>query len=161
MLMGAQIGNVHTLKDLGLYLKVGSPMISGAEPETMLVNVPGSDFILDLSRALDGEVHYKQRTIKLELICKSPKKQWSTIQSALEMPCRAAGCGVSLMRMMPGTGWASGGWTWWNAGARRSPSASRAPATPTSATLPPTRARTGCGTPLILRPIPFTTHRQE
>lgn len=84
MLMGAQIGNIHTLKDLGLYLKVGSPMISGAEPETMLVNVPGSDFILDLSRALDGEVHYKQRTIKLELICKAPKKQWSTIQSALE-----------------------------------------------------------------------------
>lgn len=74
MLMGAQIGNIHTLKDLGLYLKVGSPMISGAEPETMLVSVPGSDFILDLSRALDGEVHYKQRTIKMELLCKAKKE---------------------------------------------------------------------------------------
>ena len=51
MLMGAQIGSIHTLKDLGLYMKVGSPTISGAEPETMLVNVPGSDFMLDLSRA--------------------------------------------------------------------------------------------------------------
>ena len=39
---------------------------------------------MSMSRALDGEVHYKQRTIKLELICKSPKKQWTTIQSALE-----------------------------------------------------------------------------
>lgn len=84
MLQGAQIGSIHTLKDLGLYMKVGSPTISGAEPETMLVNVPGSDFMLDLSRALDGEVHYKQRTIKMELLCKAKKSQWSTIQSALE-----------------------------------------------------------------------------
>ena len=27
MLMGAQIGSIHTLKDLGLYLKVGLSLI--------------------------------------------------------------------------------------------------------------------------------------
>lgn len=109
MLMGAQIGNIHTLKDLGLYLKVGSPMISGAEPETMLVNVPGSDFVLDLSRALDGEVHYKQRTIKLELICKSPKSNGRPSKAPLKMPYRASGFGAFLMRTVPGTGRAFGG----------------------------------------------------
>lgn len=35
-LMGAKIGSLHTLDDLGLYLLVGSPLISGAEPDKSL-----------------------------------------------------------------------------------------------------------------------------
>ena len=62
-LMGAKIGSLHTLDDLGLYLLVGSPLISGAEPDKKLVQVPGGDFLLDLTRAVDGKVHYLQRTI--------------------------------------------------------------------------------------------------
>ena len=46
-LMGAKIGSLHTLDDLGLYLLVGSPLISGAEPDKKLVQVPGGDFLLD------------------------------------------------------------------------------------------------------------------
>ena len=40
--------------------------------------------MLDLSKALDGKVHYKQRIIKMELLCKAPQKQWPVIQSKLE-----------------------------------------------------------------------------
>ena len=40
-LMGAKIGSLHTLDDLGLYLLVGSPLVSGAEPDKKLVQVPG------------------------------------------------------------------------------------------------------------------------
>ena len=36
-LLGAKIGDYHTLKDWGLYLKVGSPKIGAAEPEEYLV----------------------------------------------------------------------------------------------------------------------------
>ena len=68
-LMGAKIGSLHTLDDLGLYLLVGSPLISGAEPDKKLVQVPGGDFLLDLTRAVDGKVHYLQRTIRLDLKC--------------------------------------------------------------------------------------------
>ena len=83
-LMGAKIGSLHTLDDLGLYLMVGSPLISGAEPDKKLVQVPGGDFLLDLTRAVDGKVHYLQRTIRLDLKCAKPKKLWPGIQSALE-----------------------------------------------------------------------------
>ena len=84
MVRGAQIGSIHTFKDLGLALKIGSPTISGAEPDTRLITVPGSDTMLDLSKALDGKVHYKQRTIKIELLCTAPKNRWPIIQSKLE-----------------------------------------------------------------------------
>ena len=40
-LLGAKIGNFHTLTDWGLYLKVGSPKISPAEVDELLVEVTG------------------------------------------------------------------------------------------------------------------------
>lgn len=83
MLQGAQIGSIHTLKDLGLYLKVGGKVISLPETQKMLQEVRGSDIILDLTRAVDGEVHYGARKISLTFLCKAPKNSWDTIQSAL------------------------------------------------------------------------------
>lgn len=82
-LLGAQIGDHHTLKDWGLYLKVGSPKISAPETDEYLVQVPGSDTLLNLTNALDGRPHYKKRTITMELLCTAPKKQWPTIYSDL------------------------------------------------------------------------------
>ena len=82
-LLGAQIGDHHTLKDWGLYLKVGSPKISPPETDEYLVQVPGSDTLLNLTNALDGRPHYKKRTITMELLCRAPKKQWPAIYSEL------------------------------------------------------------------------------
>ena len=82
-LLGAQIGDHHTLKDWGLYLKVGSPKISPPETDEYLVQVPGSDTLLNLTNALDGRPHYKKRTITMELLCTATKKQWPTIYSNL------------------------------------------------------------------------------
>lgn len=82
-LLGAQIGGHHTLKDWALYLKVGSPKISPPETDEYLVQVPGSDTLLNLTNALDGRPHYKKRTITMELLCTAPKKQWPTIYSNL------------------------------------------------------------------------------
>ena len=87
-LMGAKIGSLHTLDDLGLYLLVGSPLISGAEPDKKLVQVPGGDFLLDLTRAVDGKVHYLQRTIRLDLKCKAPPDERRKVQSILENALR-------------------------------------------------------------------------
>jgi hypothetical protein len=82
-LLGAKIGNFHTLTDWALYLKVGSPKISPPETDEYLVQVPGSDTLLNLTNALDGRPHYKKRTITMELLCTAPKKQWPTIYSNL------------------------------------------------------------------------------
>ena len=67
-LLGAKIGNFHTLTDWGLYLKVGSPKISAAEVDEYLVQVTGSDALLNLTAWDDGKVHYKKRTITMELL---------------------------------------------------------------------------------------------
>ena len=82
-LLGAKIGDYHTLKDWGLYLKVGSPKIGAAEPEEYLVQVTGSDSLLNLTTWDDGKVHYKKRSITMELLCNAPKSKWPVIESTI------------------------------------------------------------------------------
>lgn len=79
----AKLGNYDTLATWGLYMKTGSPKIGEPEPEENLVNVPGSDALLNLTVALDGKVHYKKRTITMELLCTAPKRLWKALQSSL------------------------------------------------------------------------------
>lgn len=84
-LQGVQLGDYHTLKDWGLYIVVGGTTVGPAEPDqSLLIKVPFSDRILDLSKSLDGKVHYTQRKITITLKCVKPKKLWPSIQSALE-----------------------------------------------------------------------------
>lgn len=71
-------------KKWGLWLKTGSPDVGKAEPETNLVYVPASDKVLNLTRALDGKVHYKKRTIQMDFKVLRPHKQWENIRSELE-----------------------------------------------------------------------------
>ena len=68
----------------GLWLKKDSPKIGPEEPDTNLVEVPGADFLLDLTRAVDGSVHYKKRKITMEFVCGRPKAQWPGIRDMLE-----------------------------------------------------------------------------
>ena len=70
--------------DFGLWLKRGSPQIGKPETDSMLVEVPGADFLLDLTRAVDGSVHHKKRKISMEFVCDRPKTQWAYIRSRLE-----------------------------------------------------------------------------
>ena len=81
---GAKIGRFHTLNDWGLYFKVGSPKIGEAEVDEYLVNVTGSDTLLNLTSALDDKPHYKKRTITMELLCRAPKKTWPTLYSQIK-----------------------------------------------------------------------------
>lgn len=82
-LLGAKIGDFHTMKDWKLYLKVGSPKIGPAEVDDYLVHVPGSDNLLNLTSSLDGRPHYKKRTITMELKCTAPKNQWENLYSTI------------------------------------------------------------------------------
>ena len=82
-LLGAKIGEYHTLSDWGLYLKVGSPNISEAEVDEYLVQVPGSDTLLNLTNSMDDKSHYKKRTITMELLCRAPKKMWPSLYAKI------------------------------------------------------------------------------
>ena len=70
--------------DFGLWLKRDSPQIGKPETDSTLVEVPGADFLLDLTRAVDGSVHHKKRNISMEFVCDRPKAQWASIRAQLE-----------------------------------------------------------------------------
>lgn len=77
-------GTFSMRSDFGLWLKRDSPQIGKPETDSMLVEVPGADFLLDLTRAVDGSVHHKKRKITMEFVCDRPKTQWAYIRSRLE-----------------------------------------------------------------------------
>lgn len=63
MTIGVTLNGKHCLTDLGMYLtnaEIGQPA-----PQTTFLTVPGRDGSLDLSEALDGEMHYQDREISL------------------------------------------------------------------------------------------------
>ncbi len=60
---GVTLNEKHCTRDLGLYLT--DAVIAAPEVQTSYAAVPGRDGYLDLSTALDGEIHYKAREIKL------------------------------------------------------------------------------------------------
>jgi len=78
-------GTLSMRSDFGMWLKKSSPQIGKPETDSNLVEVPGADFLLDLTRAVDGSVHHKKRKITAEFVCDRPKAQWAFIRSRLEV----------------------------------------------------------------------------
>ena len=84
-LQGVQLGDYHTLRDWGLYLVVGGTTVGEAEvDDSLLIKVPFGDRLLNLTKSIDGKVHYTQRKITITLKCVKPKRFWPSMQSALE-----------------------------------------------------------------------------
>ena len=75
---------VSMLDRFGLLLNKGSPKIGKAETLSMLVNVPGAGRPLDLSRSLDGKLHYTKRQITVEFSCFRPTSQMDALKKELE-----------------------------------------------------------------------------
>lgn len=77
-------GTLSLRSTFGLWLNKESPKVGKPETDSMLVEVPGADALLDLTRAIDGQVHYKKRSITMEFTCDRPKAQWAYLRSQLE-----------------------------------------------------------------------------
>jgi len=77
---GEIIGDRHTYRDWGLYLK-SKPKVSPPVPKTKLIPVPGSDRVIDLTQTLTGMVHYEPRTIQMEFYMACPRENWDTLYS--------------------------------------------------------------------------------
>ena len=59
---GATFGGRHSYWDFNLLAKK-RPIVSMPEPKTKLIEVPGSDSVIDLTETMTGKVHYGLRTI--------------------------------------------------------------------------------------------------
>lgn len=75
---------ISLLDRFGLIIQKDYPQIGKAETLSMLVYVPGSGRPLDLSRSLDGKLHYIKRTITTQFVCVRPRNLWDQQQQELE-----------------------------------------------------------------------------
>lgn len=79
---GVTFGNKHSYRAWGLLLK-SRPYISPPEPKTKLIEVPGTDTVIDLTENLTGKVHYGLREGKFEFYVVGGRSKWSAVYSAV------------------------------------------------------------------------------
>lgn len=73
---------IHSFGTWGLYL-AEYPVIGSAEVQSKTVEIPGRDGLLNLSAALDGEIHYYSREISLTFLCIRKWDKWPECYSAI------------------------------------------------------------------------------
>ena len=79
---GVIFGDKHSYRDLGLLTK-SRPNISPPKPKLKLIDVPGTDTVIDLTEKLTGKVHYEMRTIKFEFIVMEDRARWPSLYSEI------------------------------------------------------------------------------
>lgn len=79
-MQGITFGTYHSYRAWGLMLK-SKPFISPPIPKTKLIEVPGTDLVIDLTQKLSGKVTYEQREIKLEFITIANRNEWDKLLS--------------------------------------------------------------------------------
>lgn len=75
---GVTFNGKHSWWDWGLLLR-DFPVVSPPKPKTKLVEIPGTDAVIDLTEALTGQVHYKQREIKCVFTFIGDRSNWETV----------------------------------------------------------------------------------
>lgn len=79
---GVMLGYKHSYRAYGMLLK-SRPYIAPPEPKTKLVEVPGSDMVIDLTESLTGKVHYGMREGKFEFWVVGGRSKWPAVYAAL------------------------------------------------------------------------------
>lgn len=79
---GVIFGEKHTYRDWGL-LEKSRPLISSPAPKLKMIQVPGSDTVIDLTERLTGKVHYEPRTIKFEFIVMEERSRWAALHTKI------------------------------------------------------------------------------
>lgn len=81
-MLGVTFGNKHSYRTWGLLLKE-YPYISPPEPKTKLVEVPGTDTVIDLTETLTGSVKYGMREAEFQFYLYGNRKKWKETYSAI------------------------------------------------------------------------------
>ena len=80
---GIRFGEKHTFNDWGLMLKEFQ-IISPPEIQKNMVSVPGRDGQLNLTKSLDGFVHYYRRTITFSFVSIADREHWKGLYSDIQ-----------------------------------------------------------------------------
>ena len=79
---GVMFDGKHSYFDWGLLLK-GFPVVSPPEAKTKVVEIPGTDAVIDLTEVLTGKGHYKQREIKCQFTLPCHRDRWETVYTEI------------------------------------------------------------------------------
>lgn len=82
VMQGVTFGIKHSYREWGLIMK-SRPVISPPKPKTKLIQIPGSDKVIDLTESLTGAVHYEPRTVSCEFIVADGRHKWPAVYSAV------------------------------------------------------------------------------
>lgn len=77
---GVIFNDKHSFRDWGLVMKT-RPNISPPTPKLKMIDVPGSDRVIDLTESLTGAVHYEMRTISFEFVMMAERDRWPSLFS--------------------------------------------------------------------------------
>lgn len=79
---GVMFGNKHSYRNWGLLLKK-YPVFSPPRPQVKMIEVPGSDTVIDLTGTLTGSVKYGIRHGKFEFFVIDGRHKWPAVYSAI------------------------------------------------------------------------------
>lgn len=79
---GVTFGNKHSYRAYGLVLKE-YPIFTAPTVKKKLVEVPGSDVVLDLTESLTGKVQYGTRKGVFEFTVMGGRSRWPAVYTAL------------------------------------------------------------------------------
>lgn len=75
---GVTFNGKHSWWDWGLVLSA-HPIVSPPEVKKKVVEIPGTDEVIDLTETLTGNVHYKQREITCYFTLLCDRDKWETV----------------------------------------------------------------------------------
>lgn len=82
-MQGVSFGNKHSYRTWRMLL-ARHPEISPPVPKTKLIQVPGSNTVIDLTESLTGgEVKYEPRTIRCVFYVVGGRQKWPAVYSAV------------------------------------------------------------------------------
>lgn len=79
---GVTFGTYHSFRDWGL-MPTKLPVVSPPEPKLKMVEVPGSNMVLDLTESLAGAVTYGQRELVCEFVTVENRSVWAALHSKI------------------------------------------------------------------------------
>ena len=81
MMQGVTFGSKHSYRAWKLLLK-SKPFVSPPKPKFKIVQVPGTNTVIDLSESLTGgDTKYETRTIECEFYVMGGRPAWSAVYS--------------------------------------------------------------------------------
>lgn len=78
---GITLGDIHTWRDWRI-VPTSRPVFNPPDPKIVMIDIPGSDDVVDMTETLTGQVHYNRRKGSWEFLVQN-KSAWSEVYSMI------------------------------------------------------------------------------